>query len=126
MGIQTIVSPAGDEMVVMARSEYEQLVASAEEAFEDGADAAAYAAAKAQSGPEDALPAELTAGILAGHGRLRTYREWRGMTIEDLAAKLELPLGELHALEDGSRLLDRETAARVTVVLDIPASWLAL
>ncbi len=77
MGIQTITTPTGEEMVVMPRAEYDALVAAAEEAFEDGADAAAYDAALAALKPEDVLPPELSRAILAGTGRVRAFRQWR-------------------------------------------------
>jgi hypothetical protein len=70
MGIQTITTPAGEEMVVMPRSEYDALLAAAEDAFEDSADAAAFAAALERHQPQDILPAGLSAAILSGKGRV--------------------------------------------------------
>src|SRR5690606_2428109 len=95
MGIQTITTPAGEEMVVMPRAEYEALVAASEEAFEDGADVAAYTAALAAASPEEILPADITAAILQGKGRVRAFREWRGLNQHELAEASTLPLDHL-------------------------------
>ena len=101
MGIQTITTPAGEEMVVMPRADYEALIAEREEAFEDGADAAAFAAAMSAMSPQDVLPAEVTAGILAGKGRVRAFREWRGLSPQDLAEAGSLPLDQVRQIEAG-------------------------
>lgn len=125
MGIQTITTPAGEEMVVMPRAEYEALVTAAEEAFEDGADAAAYDAAIAAMQPEDLLPPDVSAAILNGMGRVRAYREWRGLSRSELAAASGLSGTELEDLENGRRVLSREWAAGLSGALRLPVGWLA-
>lgn len=125
MGIQTITTPAGEEMVVMPRAEYEALVTAAEEAFEDGADVAAYAAAIAALQPEDVLPPGISAAILRGVGRIRAFREWRGLSEAELAAASGLSETDLNDLENGRRILSREWAAGLSQALNLPAGWLA-
>lgn len=125
MGIQTITTPAGEEMVVMPRADYEALIAEREEAFEDGADAAAFAAAMAAMSPQDVLPAEVTAAILAGKGRVRAFREWRGLSPQGLAEAGSLPLNQVTQIEAGEILLSRDAAASIALALDLPAGWLA-
>lgn len=126
MGIQTITTPAGEQMVVMPRSEYDALIAQRDEAFEDGADAAAFDAAMNAMQPQDILPADITAAILKGKGRVRAYREWRGLELAALAKAVELTEQHLSQIEAGETLLSRDTAARIAEVLDLPAGWLAV
>lgn len=126
MGIQTITTPAGEEMVVMPRADYEALVAAGEDAFEDGADAAAYAAALAAMLPQDVLPAGITAAILSGKGRVKAFREWRGMSQDELAAASSMSADELRDLEEGQTLLSRDAAARIALALDLPTGWLTV
>ena len=126
MSIQTITTPAGEEMVVMPRADYEALLAQRQEAFEEGADAAAFAAALANMRPEDVLPAEVTADILAGKGRVRAFREWRGLDQETLARDSAIPQEELMRIEAGEVLLSRDAAAALVLALDLPAGWLAV
>jgi DNA-binding XRE family transcriptional regulator len=126
MGVQTITTPAGEEMVVMPRSDYEALIAGREEAFEDGADAAAFAAAMADMRPEDVLPAEVTTAILSGTGRIRAFREWRGFSQEALAEASTIPLKHIRQMEAGEILLSREVAANLALALDLPVGWLAV
>ena len=111
MGIQTITTPAGEEMVIMPRTEYDALIAASEEAFEDGADVAAYTAALASAAPEDILPPDITAAILKGKGRVTAFREWRGLSEQDLAEASALPLDHLMQIESGQILLSRDAAA---------------
>ena len=126
MGVQTITTPAGEEMVVMPREDYEALVAAAENAYEDGADAAAFASALAAMQPQDLLPAAVTASILEGKGRVRAYREWRGLTQAALAVASGLSPEELNQIESGDILLSRDAAARIATALDVPTGWLAV
>jgi len=124
MGIQTITTPAGEEMVVMPRAEYETLITERDTAFEDGADAATFAAAMAELSPEDVLPADLTAAILAGKGRLRAFREWRGLELQQLALESGLAEARLEQLEAGEILLSRDDAGRLSEALALPIGWL--
>lgn len=125
MGIQTITTPAGEEMVVMPRADYEALVVASEEAFEDGADAAAYAASLAAMRPEDVLPSDVTAAILAGKGRVRAFREWREFSLQQLAEASGITSEALSQIEDGRVMLSRDAAASIALALDLPANWLA-
>lgn len=126
MGIQTITTPAGEEMVVMPRADYEALVAASEDAFEDGADAAAYSAALAALRPDDVLPADVSAAILKGKGRVQAFREWRGLSPVELVQKSGMTESALAQIEDGQVLLSRDAAAAIALALDLPAGWLAV
>ena len=102
------------------------LTAAAADAYEDGADAATFASALAAQSPADVLPTSVSADILSGHGRVRAFREWRSMSPETLSAQLGVDTEALLKLEAGERLLDRETAARISEALDLPSGWLAI
>jgi len=125
MGIQTITTPAGEEMVIMPRAEYESLLADRDDAFEDGADAAAFAAAQAALQPGDILPASVSAGILAGQGLVSAFRRWRGVDLAELAVAAGIDSKLLTEIEAGERLLSRDHSARITEALDLPFNWLA-
>ncbi|WEK04143.1 MAG: helix-turn-helix transcriptional regulator [Candidatus Devosia phytovorans] len=126
MGIQTITTPAGEEMVIMSRAEYEALLAQRDEAFEDGMDVAAFDAAMADARPEDILPSDVTAAILGGKGRARAYREWRGLSLAELSHASGLGEVELAGIESEEILLSRDAAARIAEALDLPTGWLAI
>ncbi len=126
MGVQVITTPTGEEMVVMSRGEYEALLQDAAEAFEDGADAATYAAAMAAQSPEDMLPPEVSAMILDGQGRVRALRKWRSLSVDELAAIANVDPELIAQIELGTRLLDRQLAAQLSSALNVPAGWLAV
>ena len=48
------------------------------------------------------------------------------MSPETLSAQLGVDAQALLKLEAGERLLDRETAARISEALDLPSGWLAI
>ncbi|MDB5506884.1 MAG: transcriptional regulator, family [Devosia sp.] len=121
MGIQTITTPTGEELVVIPRAEYEAMLA---DAFEDGADAATYTASLVGLAPEEVLPAEVSAAILRSEGRVRAFREWRGYSLDTLAELSHLPRAMLVEIEAGQRILDRESAARLGIALELPPGWL--
>jgi DNA-binding XRE family transcriptional regulator len=124
--IQTILSPSGDELVVLPRAEYEALVAAAAEADEDAADAAMYDARKAElaEDPNGTLPAAVSDMLLRGHGRLRALRKWRGIPQFKLAASAGIAQGYLSDLEHGRRSGSKETVTALARGLDVPVAWL--
>ena len=61
---QTIVTPEGTEMVVLAKEDYDRLVALANEALEDAADRAAFDAALADPEGSKLLSVEESAAVL--------------------------------------------------------------
>ena len=124
--VQFIVSPSGDELAVLPRSEYERLAALALEAEEDAADAAAYAEAKAEweLAGRPVYPADLSALLLKSKSRLAAIRKWRGLSQEVLAGRAEIQQGYLSDLETGRRSGSKATLERLAKSLDVPAAWL--
>jgi len=124
--VQFIVSPSGDELAVLPRSEYERLAELDREAAEDAADAAAYVEAKAEWEAEgrSIFPPELSALFLKTKSRLAAIRKWRGLSQEALAGKAEIQQGYLSDIETGRRGGAQATVERLAKALDVPVVWL--
>jgi Helix-turn-helix len=123
---QIIRSPAGEELVVLPRAEYEALLALADREAEDAADAAIYDARKASlAAGEAVLPPEVTAAILRGESRLKAIRNWRDQTQVYLTFKTGIGQGYLSDLESGRRTGTSETLAKLAQALDVPVEWLS-
>jgi DNA-binding XRE family transcriptional regulator len=127
---QTITSPAGEEMIVIPKAEYDALVqaakARADEAAEDTADAAMYLARKTAliSQAHGALPAEVTAAILTGEKSRAAIRKWRKLTQIELAEKIGISQGTLSDIESGRRAPSDEVAEKMAQALNVPKAWI--
>lgn len=124
--IQIILSPAGEELVVLPKADYDALVAAVEELDEDAADIAAYDEAKAAlaTGRDVALPPEVSRLILRGNTRLKALRLWRGVSQLKVAHIAGVGQGYLSDLENGKKAGAPETLASLAKALDIPAWWI--
>lgn len=109
MSIQTIVSPSGDELVVMSRQEYQDLL--------DARDHAAAMRAVA-AGADTLTDAELD-DYLAAPTPLAYWRKRRGMTQAQLAASLAISQPYLAQLEAGKRTGDVTLYARLAEALQL-------
>lgn len=125
MNPQTILSPTGEEMVVLSKAEYEALVDAANEAVEDAADVAIYDARMTELGDAAPMPTDLTMSILRGDGRLKAIRKWRSLSQVDLADRAGLAQGFLSDLENRKRSMTQEVAARLARALDVSVDWIA-
>lgn len=98
---QFIHAPGGDEMVVLTRADYDDLVARAAEADEDEADAALFdeRMADLKAGRDVVLPAEVSRLVLKGATLPRALRKWRGLTQVQLAEMTGLAQSYLSELE---------------------------
>ncbi|MGP0059281.1 MAG: helix-turn-helix domain-containing protein [Beijerinckiaceae bacterium] len=126
-GPQIIVTPNGEELVVLSRAEYDALVESAAEAEEDVADVAIYDARKAELAADrtSLLPAEVSTALMRGETLLKALRKWRKLSQIELAAATGLGQGYLSDLESGRRRGTSETLAKITTALDIDPNWLS-
>ena len=79
--VQKIVTPGGETMVVVPEADYEALLDAA-----DIADANRVLAEIA-AGRQEWVPSEIVDRLLDGENRVRVWREYRGLTAADLAAK---------------------------------------
>lgn len=124
---QTIRTQAGEELVVLSRQDYDQLMSALAEAEEELADIATLDQRKSE-GPDvgrQVLPADVSRRLLEGKGRLQAIREWRGLARSAIAEKLQLDEGVLARIEADRLPLDAATAGRIAVLLDVPAYWIA-
>ena len=99
--VQKIVSPGGEAMVVLPEADYERLC----EIAEDHADSAAANRVldDIAAGREEFVPAEFANRILEGESPVRVYREWRGLTGQELAERIGVSQGYLSQIETGKR-----------------------
>lgn len=117
---QFIKSPSGDELVVLPRAEYDELVRIAE----DAADVAIYDARKADMRGSEPIPLEVSRHVLKGTGLLKAFRLWRGLSQTELAERSGTSQGYISDIESRRRKLTEDTATRLAATLDIPDNWL--
>ncbi|EDP61649.1 hypothetical protein BAL199_18436 [alpha proteobacterium BAL199] len=97
----SITTPAGEELVLLPKAEYERLT----EASDQLADIAAYDEVKRRlaSDEEEMLPAAMVDRLLAGESALRVWREHRGLSASELAERAGLSQAYVSQLETGKR-----------------------
>jgi DNA-binding XRE family transcriptional regulator len=113
---QIITSPSGDELVVVPRRDYEDLVD-------------ALAARKVEealaAGREELLSAEETAALVAAPTPFAFWRNKRGRTQAQLAAEIGVSQDFLTDLEHGKTQGDVAVYARLARCLDLSIDDLA-
>jgi ribosome-binding protein aMBF1 (putative translation factor) len=95
--MQTIITPNGETLVVLALEEYERLI--------DKADIAAADKVKADiaASRDELVPAEIVRRILAGENPIRVWRAHRGLSARDLAAATGLSAPYISEIESGKK-----------------------
>lgn len=121
---QFIKTPNGDDLVVLTKADYEELIRIAEEAAEDAADVAAYDAAKAASANAKPVPREVSRLVQKGDTILKAVRIWRDIGQVKLADDIGSSQGFISDLENRRRKLTPEVAEKLAVALDVPLDWL--
>jgi len=124
MGAQFFTTPNGEEMVLLSKADYEELVRIAEDAMEDAADVAAFDAAMANPEGLEPLPFEVSQHILKGASLLKALRLWRDVGQVKLAHDVGTSQGLISDLESGRRKLTDSLAERLASALDVPRHWL--
>ena len=115
MSKTTIIERDGKpEYAVLEYSEYERLVAAAE----DGADVAALEALDADDTEED-LPDEMVTRLLAGDNPIRVWREHRGMTGRRLAEAVDIQQSYISQIETGRREGTIDVLRRIATALGV-------
>ena len=120
MAAQTIVTPAGERLVMLSEDEYIALL----DAAEDAADRMTSHAfnRRLAAGEEELVPAAVLDRILAGENRIRVWREHRGLTVKNLADRIGVDQPHLAQIETGNRegTIDtlRKVAAALSLTLD--------
>lgn len=95
-----IIEIAGQKMAMLPIDDYQRLLDVAEDR-EDVLNA--MAAEKRRIEGEEYLPAEMVDRILNGESALKIWRKYRGMTLDQLAAKAETKQSMLSMIETGQR-----------------------
>jgi hypothetical protein len=120
--VQFIRTPAGEELAVMPRADYERLL----EEAEMQEDVRLYdEAMKARGAGEELIPAEFVTRILAGESPVRVWREFRGLLPEELAAAAGIAPGRLADLEGRSKLEESEAIKALAGALGVDVHDLA-
>ncbi len=124
MTVQIIKTPGGEELVVLSKADYDELVRAWEELQEDRADAAAYDAAVADPLGSERLPAEVSQNRLKGMGILKALRLWRHKGQVELARQIGTSQGFVSDLENRRRKLTPDIADKLAAALEVPRHWL--
>ena len=98
---QIINTPAGEEMAVLPLEEYKRLLRSAEELV----DIRSYdeAIQRLAGGQDEMLPAEFADRIIDRESAVRVWREYRKLSVKDLARRAKISASYLSQIEGGSR-----------------------
>ncbi len=117
MNAQTIITPAGERLVLISEAEYRALV----EAAEDNADRLAVAEFRRRlaEGEEKMIPSEVVDRLLGGENRIRVWREHRGLTVTALAERAGIAQAFLSQIETGRREGTVETLRKLAQALDL-------
>lgn len=115
MNAQTIVTPAGEHLVVLSEADFRAL----SEAAEDNADRLAVGEFRRRlaAGEEELLPSGMVDRILGGENRIRVWREHRGLTARALAEAAGIAQPFLSQIETGKREGTVDTLRRIAEVL---------
>lgn len=110
---QKIVTPNGEEFMLLPLAEYEALI--------DAIDIAQARRIQADiaAGREELIPAAIVDRFLDGENPIRVWREYRGLTAADLAARAEISAGYLSELETGKKTGTVETLRKIANALNL-------
>ena len=105
------------DTVTLRRADYQALL----EALEDAADIVALREAEAavQRGESELLPIEMVERLLGGEHPVRVWRNFRGMTAQELAAAADLAPSYLSEIESGKKPGSFDAMARLARALNI-------
>lgn len=117
MNKQIITTSSGERLVVIPEAEYVAM----REALEDIEDGEAVLAfrQKLAAGNEDVIPAEYADRILDGESKVRVWREYRGLTAVDLAARVGISPAYLSQIETGARESSLDVMRRIAGILGV-------
>jgi len=117
MTVQVIKQGDKPEWAVVPYDTYLQLVEKAE-MLQDIQD---YDSAKAalERGDDELIPAEVVNAILGGTNPIKVWREYRGMSQQDLADQIDISVPYLSQLETNKRKGSLEVLSAIATALDI-------
>jgi len=110
-------TPAGEDIVILSRAEYDRLIS----AGEDAADARVASAAleRVHSGAEALIPDEDMDAFLAAPTPLAFWRKKRGLSQAALAAAAGVSQGYVSEIEAGKKTGDVATLRRFATALGL-------
>lgn len=114
---QIISTPAGERMAVLPLEEYHHLLRSAEEL----SDIRAYDQAIEQlaKGQDEIIPSEFADRILEGENTVRVWREYRKLSVKELAGQANISASYLSQIEGGSRAGSLPTMKALALALNL-------
>ena len=101
MKVQVIQTSGGEEMVVLPRAQFERLRDLAEDRLDS--EAAKSVLHRIEAGEEEVVPQAVAERLLNGENAIKVWREYRGMTQAQLAAKAKINPAYLWQIESGPR-----------------------
>lgn len=99
MKVQTIRSSDGEEMVVLARSDFDRLRDLADDRLD--AEAAKAILRRIEIGKEEVVPQAVVDRLVNNERPIKVWREYRGFTQEQLAEKAGISAAYLWQIENG-------------------------
>ena len=125
--VQIIKTDAGEELVVLARRDYDALAARAgEEVAEDSVTARILdqSDARLAAGEDVALPEAVWEALESGEAPVQVLRKFRRMSVETLAALAGVAPADIDLLEAGGEVTDA-VRERLAAALKVPTDLLA-
>jgi DNA-binding XRE family transcriptional regulator len=122
-----IIHTAGEDLIVISRSDYETLLARAgDEAAEDAATARIVDATspKIARGEDVALPTSVWEAIEGGENPVRAIRKWRGLTQNELGEQAGLGQGFVADIESGKKTGSATSLKAIAAALGVPLDLL--
>jgi DNA-binding XRE family transcriptional regulator len=128
MGKAQVIHTAGEDLVVIARSDYEALLARAgDDAGRDAMTARIVDAtdAKIARGEDVALPGAVWHAIESGEHPVRAIRKHRGLTQTELAGQAGLQHDYIADIEAGKKTPSAASLKAIAAALGVPLDILA-
>lgn len=101
------------EMITIQKTEYDRLVALAEDAEDDAA------VATHLKSPEVGMPLELVKRMINGESALAIHREWRGLSATELSRQSGVNRVQIVDIEAGRKSGSIATLKKLAAALDI-------
>jgi len=121
--IQIIERNGKPEWAILPYEDYLQLIEQAE-LLEDIRDFDAISAA-IERGDEELIPAEVVNAILDGKNPVKVWREYRGLTQQQLADAVEISKPYLSQIETGKRTGTTDVLSAIAEALDVSLEQIA-
>jgi DNA-binding XRE family transcriptional regulator len=123
MGKSQVIHTDGEDLVVIARSDYEALLARAGDAASEDAMTARIVdatSAKIARGEDVALPTAVWAEIESGEHPIRAIRKYRRLTQNDVAERAGLRQGYIADIEAGKKTGSATSLKAIAAALGVP------